>query len=299
MPYLILLSLALPLLVIEAQGSDSLRGYASAECPSCAAWNAPQAPLRIHGNTYYVGTRGLSAILITSARGHFLIDGGLPESAPRIAANIRALGFRIEDVRQIANSHAHYDHAGGISALQRASGAVVVAFPWSARFMERGVPDSADPQREVALAYPPVSRVRQLRTGDSLAIGSTFVVAHLTPGHTPGGTTWSWRSCEDDRCVHIVYADSQTPVSADAFRFSSAPTYPTVLRDFERSHELLESIRCDILLTPHPAASSLWERIAARDRGDRTALIDTRACRRYATTARQQLKQRLARELQR
>src|SRR5262245_41278824 len=109
--------------------SDSARR--ARECPSCAEWNVPQKSFRIFGNTYYVGTHGLSSILITSPRGHVLIDGGLPESAPLILANIRSLGFRAEDVKLILNSHAHYDHAGGLEALREATGASVAASVWS------------------------------------------------------------------------------------------------------------------------------------------------------------------------
>src|SRR5215211_1181476 len=108
------------------------------ECPSCAEWNQPHRPFRLHGDTYFVGTHGLSAILITSPAGHVLVDGALPESAPLIRANIEALGFRMRDVKLIVNSHAHFDHAGGIAALQRASGARVLASAWSAEVMTRG-----------------------------------------------------------------------------------------------------------------------------------------------------------------
>ena len=101
-----------------------------------AEWNKPQAPLRVFGNTYYVGPRGLSSILITSEAGHVLIDGALPESAAMIASHVRQLGFRMEDVRVILNSHAHFDHAGGIAELQRLSDARVVATAWSARVFE-------------------------------------------------------------------------------------------------------------------------------------------------------------------
>src|SRR4051794_12102028 len=101
--------------LLAAQSADSAAAARAAACPSCAEWNAPHAPFDVIGNTYYVGTNGLSSILITGAQGHILIDGGLPESAPLIAANIRALGFKVEDVKLIVNSHAHYDHAGGIA----------------------------------------------------------------------------------------------------------------------------------------------------------------------------------------
>ena len=276
----------------QAQRGDSV-GYTATQCPSCAEWNVPQQPARLYGNVYYVGTRGLSSILLTSPSGHVLIDGGLPESAPLILANVRALGFRVEDIKLIVNSHAHYDHAGGIAAIERASGAEVVASRASAAAMRTGKATPDDPQYAIALAYPAVRRVREIADGDTLRMGSTVLVAHFTPGHTPGGTSWSWRSCESSAaasCLDFVYADSQTPVSSDDFYFTRTTAYPTVLQDFERSYAVLESIKCDVLITPHPGASQLWERVESK------SLRDTEACKRYAANARAQLAKRVETE---
>ena len=243
-----------------------------------------------------MGTRGLSAILITSPEGHVLIDGALPESAPRIIANIRALGFRVEDVRLILNSHAHFDHAGGIGPIQRVSGAEVAAHPWSAAVMRRGVPLPEDPQLEVALPYPPVERVREISEGDTVRVGSIALTAHFTGGHTPGGTTWSWWSCGDGACLRIVYADSQTPVSADGFLYTRSARYPSAIADFERGFATLERMRCDVLLTPHPGASRMFERAGASEAGGVSAFIDRDACRAYAAAARENLARRVERE---
>lgn len=275
-----------------AQGREGLsRPYSSAECPSCSEWNAPTPPVRLFGNTYYVGTRGLAALLVTSDSGHVLLDAGLPESAPLIMDNIRTLGFRVQDIRLILNSHSHYDHAGGIAAIQYMSRARVAATDWSARVMGHGKTLPEDPQYSIALAYPAVmSPAETLKHGDTVRVGSTVLTAHVTPGHTPGGTTWTWRSCEGQVCRNFVYADSQTPVSADDFRFTDSRTYPTAIQDFHRSFARITSLKCDILVTPHPSASRLWERV------DRNALVDPNACQRYVTIARQRLKERLARE---
>lgn len=289
-------ALALPV-AASAQSSDSAAtGYTAAQCPSCAEWNAPTPPVRLFGNTYWVGTRGLGSILIASSAGHVLIDGALPESAPEIMASIRALGFRVEDVKLIVNSHDHYDHAGGLAALQRASGAVVAASPRSAPVLRAGRAGSDDPQHDIALPYPAVAAVSVIADGDTLRVGSIAIVAHFTPGHTPGGTTWSWRSCDGSRCLDFVYADSQAPVSADGFRFSRNTTYPDAVQDFAHSFAVLDGLSCDVLITPHPGASGMWERLAARDSGRADALIDRDACKRLATTARAALAKRLAEE---
>ncbi len=270
--------------------------YSPAECPSCATWNAPAPAIRLSGNTYFVGTRGLSAILVTSSQGHVLLDGALPESAESIMAKFRALGFRVEDIKLILNSHAHFDHAGGIAALQRASGAEAAASAPSASVLRRGRSGPDDPQYGIGLPFPPVDRVRVIADGDTLRVGALEMIAHLTPGHTPGGTSWTWRSCEAAACLDFVYADSQTPVSADDFYFTRSTTYPSAVADFEHGFAVLEELRCDVLLTPHPDASMLWERLAARDRGDPNALRDPGACRRYAAGARENLARRVAKE---
>jgi metallo-beta-lactamase class B len=282
--------------LLAQAGGDAHGDSARTRCSSCAEWNQPQRPFRVFGNTWWVGTHGLGAILVTSPRGHVLIDGALPESAAQIEANIRALGFRIRDVKLILNTHAHFDHAGGIAALQRASGAAVAASPASAAVLERGASGPDDPQYGSLPGFTAVRGVRVLADGETVRVGPLALTAHFTPGHTPGGTTWSWRSCEGDRCLDIVYADSQTPVSADGFLFSRNASYPNAVADFQRGFAVLERIPCDLLLTPHPAASRLWERLAARDAGSADGLVDPQACRAYAAAARQQLARRLESE---
>jgi metallo-beta-lactamase class B len=276
-----------------AQGDDRLtRPYPAEACPNCAEWNQPRAPFRIHGNTWYVGTRGLAALLITSPEGHVLIDGALPNSAPLILQNIRALGFDVRDVRLILNSHVHFDHAGGIAALQRASSARVAASVPSAPVLERGTSVVGDPQHGELLDFPAVPGVQRFADRETLRVGPIAVTPHPTPGHTPGGTTWTWRSCDNDGCLDLVYADSHTPIAADGFRFSDSRDYPTAVADFERGFATLEALPCDILITPHPIASSLWERL---ERGP-DGLIDRTACRNYAAAGRQRLEQRLRTE---
>src|SRR5687768_9756308 len=164
------------------------QSYSAAECPPCAEWISPQQPFRIHGNTYYVGTPAPSAILVTSPEGHVLIDDGLPQSALLILSSIRALVTQPADHTLILNSHARYDHAGGIGLLQRATGARVAATAWSARVLAAGAPGRDDPQHEVALPYPPASRIIIVEDRAPVHVGPLVLNAHLTAGHTPGGT---------------------------------------------------------------------------------------------------------------
>ena len=282
-----LLALLLPL-GAHAQGAIT--------CGQCAEWNVPQRPFRLFGNTYYVGTHGLGAILITSPQGHVLIDGGLPQSAPLIRANVESLGFRMRDVKLILNSHAHYDHAGGIAELQRASGARVMASPWSASVLTSGKSQPGDPQFTIAFGYPAVANVGTFTFEDTLHVGPIAVVPHATPGHTPGGTAWSWRPCDGTRCLDFVYADSETPVSDDDFLFTKNTTYPNAIADFERGYAVLDRLSCDVLVTPHPGASSLWDRVSPSDGTIGPAFVDREGCKRYAASARQALAARVVKE---
>jgi len=269
---------------------------ATPPCADCAVWNAPQAPFRIYGNTYYVGVHGLSAILITSGQGHVLIDGDLAESAPRIAASIRALGFRVEDVKLILNSHVHYDHAGGLAALQKLSGARVAASAASARVLESGHSGPDDPQFQQLPPIAPIARVQVIKDGETLRVGALALTAHLTPGHTPGGTSWTWRSCEGARCLDIAFVDSLTAVSDQEFRFTHSSRYPQVLQDFATSFARVSELPCDILVTPHPEVSDLWQRLQRRAAGAADALVNPRACRELAAASRAALEARIASE---
>src|SRR5215207_660147 len=176
-----LLALAACALVTAGQRAPALRPDAPIACDACTEWNMPRAPFRVFGNTYYVGVAGLSAVLVTSSAGSILLDGGLPQSAPLIEENIRALGFRADAVRLIVNSHEHYDHAGGIAALQRASGARVAASTAGARALQQGHPVAEDPQYRSGLQsqFPASEHVEIIADGATLRVGSLTVTAHL------------------------------------------------------------------------------------------------------------------------
>lgn len=260
-------------------------------------WHQPHRPFRVYGNTYYVGTEGLSAILITSPQGNILIDGTLQRNASLIEANIRALGFRVEDVRVILNSHAHSDHAGAIAELAAASGAQVRASAAGARALMAGGNDPEDPQFGEALRYPPVAHVGVVHDGGMVRVGNIELTVHYTPGHTPGSTSWTWRSCEHGRCLRMVYADSLSSISSDGFRFSDDATHTHRAEDFRRSVATVAALPCDILMVPHPDVIDFMDKVTARDRGQQpNPLIDTHACRAYATAAGLKLEARLAKE---
>lgn len=284
-------SLLLACLAIAALAPQSAAGVAP--CRPDAKWTEPAPPLRIHGATWFVGTCGLSAVLVTSAQRHVLIDGDVEEDAALIEDNIRALGFRLEDVHYIVNSHEHFDHAGGIARLQRDTHAVVLARAPAAAALRRGRGDRSDPQFASAKQFAAVANVRVIENGASVRIGATVLTAHATPGHTPGSTTWTWKSCEASRCLDLVYADSLSAISDEVYRYTDEAAHPGVLAAFRRSIAAISALPCDVLITPHPDASDLWLRLGA---DASTALVDRGACRRYAAKAAEGLEARVARE---
>ena len=265
-------------------------------CDDCATWNEPRTPFRIFGNTYYVGPAGVSSVLIVSNAGLVLVDGALPQSAPLIDASIRALGFQTEAIKLIVNGHAHYDHAGGISALQRFSGATVAAGEAGARALRAGRPTPDDPQAAFPnSAFPPVANVRSVRDGDVLRVGDVAITAHLTPGHTPGSVTWTWRSCEGSRCLDVVYADSISAVSAPGFRFTA---HPSLIDTFRASIAKLAQLPCDIAIGAHPFVIDLDGKLkqrAAHPDGP-NPFIDPGACRALAADMTKGLDARIAEE---
>ncbi|HUB89233.1 MAG TPA: subclass B3 metallo-beta-lactamase [Dyella sp.] len=267
---------------------------AAADSHSPASWTQPQKPFQIYGNTYYVGSQGLSAILIASPAGHVLIDGTLPENASMIESNIRALGFRVQDIKWILNSHTHGDHAGAIAALARDSGAQVAASARSAKALAVGGDDPDDPQHGMAPFYPKVTKVRIVADGETLHVGSLALQMHAMPGHTPGSTGWTWRSCEGSRCLSMVYADSITLLSTPDYRYAD-PAHPERLAGYRHTLAMLAALPCDILLTPHPR-DDFFEKAARIAPGKPNPLIDPQACRAYAAEGKQNLEQRMRKE---
>src|SRR5262249_33199350 len=151
--------------------------------------------------------------------------------------------------------------------------------------MKTGEPGKDDPQYGVGVGFPPVANVKAVADGEALHVGPIAITPHATPGHTRGGTTWTWDSCENNRCLHMVFADSLTAVSADGFKFSGNATYPAVLAAFAKSFAVLNALPCDVLVSTHPEFSNLWDRLAKRDAGNADALIDANACKTYAANA--------------
>jgi metallo-beta-lactamase class B len=206
-------------------------------------------PFNLFGNTWYVGTKLSSSVLVTSDYGHVLIDTGPAKSAPRIAANIEQLGFQLKDVKAILHAHATPDHVGGIAQMQRLTGAQVYARRPANELLSKG--------RHAA------KNVWVVHDDQLLGVGSVRLRAIATPGNAEGGTSWIWDACDPakkDDCLAAVYTDSPSP--------------------------MLLNLECELLITAQPEASGLFERVARRPADQPAAIKDAEGCRHYAQSAR-------------
>ncbi|WP_309628446.1 subclass B3 metallo-beta-lactamase [Brevundimonas sp.] len=215
------------------------------------SWLAPRPPEKIFGDSYLVGFGGLSVVLIDTGAGLVLVDSALPQAAPAILDNVRSLGFDPEDIKFILSTEPHFDHAGGLAALARDTGATAVASARGADGLRAGAHLEDDPQRAYGGAWPRVTQIRVVENGEVIQLGRTAITAHATPGHTMGSMSWSWQACEGEACKAIVFASSLNPVSADGYRYT-APAGAPILDGFAATYRLMDGLDCDILISAHP-----------------------------------------------
>lgn len=247
----------------------------------------PVDPFRIIGNVYYVGPSEVASYLITTPQGHVLLDGGFAETAPIIEKNIAKLGFHMHDIKFLLNSHAHYDHCGGLAELKRASGASMVASRADAEVLESGrqknysIPDSL---------FPAVKVDRLIGSGEKVELGGVTLTAILTPGHTKGCTTWTMQVEDAGKTYHVVFYCS---TSVPGYPLVDNARYPQIVSDYERSFALLRQLPCDVFLAPHGSFFHLMEKRAALAKGGPNPFVDSSELRSYV----QQSEEEFHREL--
>ena len=235
-------------------------------------WSQPIAPFRIAPNIYYVGTKGLSAYLIGSAQGAILLEGTTAENAPLIERNIEAVGVPLKQVRLIVSDHAHYDHVGGIARIKRDTGAAFDASAADAPALSSGIP-RGDTDYEPT-GFPPIRIDHVVGDGETVSVGDVSMTAHLTPGHTPGCTSWSTIVRDGGRNLHVLFLCSLT-VAGNVLVGNRA--YPTIAADYASTFARLSKMRADIVLTSHPEMADVLDREARVRAGDANAFIDPKA----------------------
>ena len=234
------------------------------------AWTRAQAPFPIAGPITYVGSEGIAAYLIKTSAGAILIDGTLAENATMVERNIAAAGVLLRDVKVILVTHAHFDHAAGVAALKRATGARVAAGARDVRALETGVPPGETSYG--VIRFPPVHVDRGVRDGDKVTLGNVTLTARATPGHTPGCTTWTMQIPAKPRPLGVVFPCS---VSVAGHRLIGNRAYPGIVADYRRSIAMLGTLHADIVLPSHPELADVIAKGKRRQAGDTTAFVDS------------------------
>lgn len=263
--------LALLLLALPVQQTASDR----------EAWNRPVEPFRIIGDVYFVGAEGVSSFLIRTRDGLILLDGALPETAPQIARNITALGFSPGDVKVLLNSHAHFDHGGGLAELKRVTGASLAVSALDAPALEAGDPN-----------MPAVRVDRRLADGDTVRLGDTTLTAHLTPGHTKGCTTWTMTARESGRDHDVLFHCSTSVVD----KLVGNTSYPHIVTDYERTFAKLRAMKADVFLTNHPWFFEMAQKRKAMTAGGPNPFVDPLALGRFNDRQEQNFRAALEKE---
>ena len=246
-------------------------GVSGASAYDNPAWTEAQAPFHIVGDVYYVGSKGLAAYLITSPQGHVLIDGTVAENAPMIEANIRRLGFRLQDVKVLLNSHAHSDHAGGLAQLKQDTGAELWSSPGDRWALEHG--RSRGDNTAGLLAWPPVKVDRSLHDGEIIRLGSMALSTVFTPGHTPGCTSWTLETPEHGQTYHVIFPCSLS-VAGNVLVGNKA--YPGIAKDYRQTLDRLQDFNgAEVVLTAHPEVADVLGRHEAQLLGDPDSWSDS------------------------
>ena len=220
------------------------------------AMNRPVAPFHLIGNIDYVGASDVTSFLIVTRAGDILLDGGFVQTAPQIEANIGKLGFRLSDVKILLNSHAHFDHAGGLAELKRRTGAQFIAMQGDAALLARG--GRGDFYFGDRITFPPIEPDRIIHDGDTVSLGGVTLTAHLTAGHTRGCTTWTMTTEDHGKSLHVVFVGSMSLLAG--YRLTGRESYSGMTADYERSFRALRSLPCDVFLGAHGQFFNLTEK---------------------------------------
>jgi metallo-beta-lactamase class B len=215
-------------------------------------------PHKIIGNIYYVGTRTLSSFLLVTRQGNILIDSTYERSVPAIQKSVQQLGFKFSDVKILLGSHAHGDHQEGDAMVKELTGAQVMVMAEDVPALQ-AIKPGGKPH--------PIDKV--VHDGEPVTLGDTTLVAHLTPGHTRGCTTWTTRVQEGGKAYDVVINCSLR---------SPTVLTPAIVDEFNRSFQLVRSIPCDVPLGDHPAQYNLGEKYAKLRSGGPNPFIDPAGC---------------------
>ena len=258
------------------------------------SWTEPFPPFHIAGNLYYVGSKGLANYLITTPQGHILINSDLEASVPLIRASVEKLGFKFTDIRILLISHAHWDHDAGSAMIKQITGAKYMVMDADVPVVESGGKSDFQYGSMPANLYPPTKVDRVLHDGDEVKLGDAVLVAHLTPGHTKGCTTWTMKVTEDGQTRNVVIIGS--PNVNDGYKLVSNALYPRIAEDYERMFRVLNSLPCDYFLGAHGNYFDMETKYSRMKEGVPTPFIDPDGYKKYVAEREQAFRAELARQ---
>ena len=275
-----------------AAGMSAAGAGALAQAPP--DWTEPVAPYRIAGNLYYVGSRGLASYLIATPQGHVLINSNLEASVPMIRESIEKLGFTFADVKVLLISHAHWDHDAGSASIKQLTGARYMVMDADVPVVESGGRTDFQYARDTASLYRPAKVDRVLHDGDEVRLGDALLVAHLTPGHTRGCTTWTMKVQEAGKTYDVVIVGS--PNVNPGYKLVDNAQYPQIAADYERMFRVLKALPCDIFLGAHGAYFGMEAKYARYKELGAAAFVDREGYKRFVASKEQEFRTELQKQ---
>ncbi len=260
------------------------------------AWNRPVKPFRVVENIYYVGAENVASYLITTPQGHILMDSGFAETVPRIQDSLNQLGFKLKDVKVLINSHAHFDHAGGLAQLKKLTGARLMISEADAELIADGGRSDFQWRDNASFHFEPAVIDRLLRDHDKVELGGVTMIARITPGHTKGCTTWIMKVREAGRDLDVVFVGSTT---IPGYQLLNNSAYPKIVEDYAYTFALLKTLRCDVFLAPHGSFFALDEKRQLLEKGAKqNPFIDPQSYRSFIRDTERAYKKQLEEERQ-
>ena len=278
----------------QANTAQQKPTQANSALPGSPDWSEPFPPHRMIGNIYYVGSRGLASYLITTPTGHILINANLKSSVPLIRESVEKLGFRFSDVKILLISHAHFDHDGGSAEIKKLTGAKYMVMDADVPVVESGGKSDFQYGSAPSLRYPAAKVDRVLHDGDKVTLGDTVLVAHLTPGHTRGCTTWSLKVREAGKTYDVVIVGS--PNVNEGYKLVNNARYPEIARDYERGFRVLKSLPCDVFLGAHGSYYGMEAKFARLKAGAANPYIDPEGYKSYVAEREQAFQSELQKQ---
>jgi metallo-beta-lactamase class B len=257
-------------------------------------WTTPHKPFRIIGNVYYVGSKDLASYLITTSQGDILINSNLTSSVPLIRKNVEALGFHFNDVKILLISHAHWDHAAGSAEIKRLTGAKYMVMDADVPVVESGGKADFHYGAEAGSHFPVTKVDRVLHDGDEVKLGGVVLVAHKTPGHTKGCTTWTMKVREDNRAYNVVIVGS--PNVNTGYKLVANAAYPEIAQDYESTFRTLQSLPCDVFLGAHGLYFGMEAKFARMKPGGVNPFVDPEGYKSYVAEREQAFRKELAKQ---